>query len=115
MSGHTILVVEDDFVQRRQIVRVLEESGYRLFQASDGLEAIRLLGVRKMHLVLTDIRMPFVEGISLLKYIRIFFPHIPVVIATAYPEEVEYFKPDALLCKPFGSDELISSVERLIQ
>ena len=92
-----------------------EELGHTLLQASDGLQAIRMLGIRRIHLVLTDIRMPFVDGISLLKYIKIFFPHIPVVVATAYPGEMEDLKPDAVLCKPFGPEELISWVQRLIQ
>jgi len=114
MSTRTILVVEDDFIQRRQLVRVLEEVGYTLFHAPDGLQAIRMLGSRKIHLVLTDIRMPFVDGISLLKYVKTFFPHIPVVVATAYPGEMEDLRPDALLCKPFGPEELTSWVQRLI-
>jgi CheY-like chemotaxis protein len=111
----TILVVEDDFIQRRQLVSALGEVGYRLFQASGGLQAICLLGSQKIHLVLTDIRMPGLDGISLLKYVKTFFPHIPVIIATAYPGEMEGLKPDALLCKPFGPEELISWVRRLIQ
>jgi CheY-like chemotaxis protein len=115
MSTRTVLVVEDDFIHRRQLVRALEEFGYRLSQASNGMQAVRILDSRDIHLVLTDIRMPFVDGISLLKYIKIFFPHIPVVIATAYPGEIEDLKPDALLCKPFGPEDLISWVQRLIQ
>jgi two-component system response regulator FlrC len=114
MSIRAILVVEDDSMQRRQMVRVLEKKGYRLFQASDGLEAIRILGSRKIHLVSTDIRMPCLDGISLLKYIRIFFPHIPVVVATGHPEDMRDLKPDALLAKPFGPEALISWVDRLI-
>ncbi len=115
MSERTILVAEDDFVQRRQIVRVLLEAGYNVFEASEGLEAIRMLHARKTHLVLTDIRMPFLDGISLLKYIKIFFRQIPVVIITAYPEVTEDLKPDALLCKPFGEEELMAWVQRLIK
>lgn len=115
MSERTLLVVEDDFVQRRQLVRALEGLGYRVFQASNGLQAIRLLDARKIHLVLTDIRMPFVDGVSLLKYVKTFFPHIPVVVATAYPGEMEAPKPDALLCKPFGPDKLVAWVQRLLQ
>jgi CheY-like chemotaxis protein len=114
MRKRTILVVEDDFMQRRQIARVLGGHGYELFQASDGMEAIRILDRQRIHLVLTDIGMPYVDGISLLKYMRIFFSHIPVVIVTAHPEGIGNLKPDALLAKPFGPEKLISWVERLI-
>jgi CheY-like chemotaxis protein len=113
MAGYTVLVVEDDFVQRRQIARVLEGFGYRLLQAADGMAAIRLVDAEEINLVLTDIRMPLLDGISLLKYIKIFYPHIPVVVATAYPEEMEDLRPDALLCKPFGEEELIACIRRL--
>jgi CheY-like chemotaxis protein len=115
MSERVVLVVEDDFFQKRQMVRVLVEEGYDVLEASDGLEAIRILGDRKIHLVVTDLRMPCLDGISLLKYIKIFFPLIPVIVATGFPEELEELRPDALLCKPFGSDELMAWVRRLIQ
>jgi CheY-like chemotaxis protein len=113
MFGPTVLVVEDDFVQRRQIARALLEAGYDVSEASEGQEAIRLLDARNIHLVLTDIRMPCLDGISLLKYLKIFFRHVPVVVITAYPEETEDLEPDALLCKPLSEGELIALIRRL--
>jgi CheY-like chemotaxis protein len=113
MPGHAVLVVEDDHIQRRQIVRVLRGTGYNAFEACHGLEAIDVLGEQEIHLVLTDLRMPCLDGISLLKYIKTFYSLIPVVIVTAYPGELEEIKPDALLCKPFGPDELVAWVRRL--
>lgn len=113
MLGPTVLVVEDDFVQRRQIARALLEAGYDVSEASEGLEAICLLDARKIHLVLTDIRMPCLNGISLLKYLKIFFRQVPVVVITAYPEDTEDLEPDALLCKPFGEGDLIALIRSL--
>lgn len=113
MAEYSILVVEDDDIQRRQIVRVLLEAGYTVFEASDGLEAVRLLGDHKIELVLTDLRMPCLDGISLLKYIKTFHAKIPVVVITAYPKDTEHVKPDALICKPFGENELIAWIECL--
>lgn len=113
VCGFSILVVEDDFVQRRQIARALLEAGYDVSEASEGLEAICLLDARKIHLVLTDVRMPCLNGISLLKYLKIFFRRVPVVVITAYPEDIEGLEPDALLCKPFGEGELIAVTRRL--
>ena len=115
MAVYTVLVVEDDPIQRRQIARALLKAGYEVSEASDGLDAISQLDARKTHLVLTDIRMPCLNGISLLKYIRIFYPKVPVVVVTAYPEDTEELKPDALLCKPFGEEDLISWVRYLIK
>ena len=115
MRERTILVVEDDFVQRRQIARVLEEAGYNVSEASEGLEAIRLLDARKIHLVLTDTGMSGFDGISLLKYIKNNHPHVPVVVFTSHPDSIGDIKPDALLCKPFGEEELIPLVRRLTE
>jgi CheY-like chemotaxis protein len=78
------------------------------------MEAIRILDSRKVDLVVTDLRMPFGGGISLLKYMKIFFPAVPVMVVTAYPEDIEDIKPDFILCKPFEPDELIHSVQRLM-
>jgi len=114
VSDRAILVVEDDFMQRRQIARVLLETGYNVFEASEGLEAIGLLDKQRINLVVTDIRMPCLDGISLLKYIKIFYPLVPVVITTGYPEELEDLKPEGLLCKPFAPDKLIACIRCLI-
>jgi CheY-like chemotaxis protein len=113
MNIHTVLVVEDDVIQRRQMARILEANGYGVLQASDGMEAIPIIDSRKIDLVMTDLRMPFAGGISLLKYMKIFFPRVPVVVVTAYPGDIEDTKPDALLCKPFKAEELIYCIQRL--
>jgi CheY-like chemotaxis protein len=115
MYIHTVLVVEDDFIQRRQMARVLEQNGYGVLQAFDGIEAIQILDSQKIDLVVTDLRMPFAGGISLLKYMKIFFPETPVIVVTAYPGDIgENLKPDALLVKPFKPEELIQLVQRLM-
>lgn len=115
MYIHTVLVVEDDFIQRRQMARILEQNGYGVLQAFDGIEAIQVLDSGKIDLVVTDLRMPFAGGISLLKYMKIFFPETPVIVVTAFPEDIEEnLKPDAILIKPFKPDELIQWVERLM-
>ncbi len=113
--AQTILVAEDDSLLRRQISRVLKASGYNVSEACHGLEAIEILDARKIDLVLSDIRMPCLNGISLLKYVKIFHQEVPVVLVTAYPADItDELKPDALLCKPFGAEDLIVSVRRLL-
>lgn len=95
------------------MTRVLVGAGYDVSEASEGLEAVCLLDARRIHLILTDIRMPCLEGISLLKYLKIFFRHVPVVVITAYPEDTEDIEPDASLCKPFDAEDLIALIRRL--
>jgi two-component system response regulator FlrC len=115
MSEHIILVVEDDDIQRRQIVRMLQAEGYKVCQASTGDEAVCLLKECRYHLVLTDRKMPGMNGETLLQHIRDNYPGLPVAIITAYPEGIEEFDPDALLVKPYRSDELRELVHHLTE
>ena len=114
IGNDTILVVEDDTVQMRQVVRLLKAEGYSLSQASSGEEAVRILDEMTVNLVLTDRKMPAMDGDSLLDYVRTNHPGTPVAIITAYPEGVEGLKPDGLLEKPFRWHQLKELVERLI-
>jgi len=115
MTAHIILVVEDDDFQRRQMVRLLKADGYDVLQASDGDEAVRILDQQSLSLVLTDRRMPGINGDSLLEYIRTNHSRIPVIVVTAYPEGMEKLTPDALLIKPFTLNQLREQVQRLTQ
>ncbi len=114
MSERAILVVEDDPVQMRQVARLLRSEGYCISQASSGSQAIRRLEEHGADLVLTDRKMPNLDGDSLLGYIRLKFPGTPVAIITAYPEGVESLKPDGLLEKPFKGEQLIRLVKCLL-
>lgn len=113
MVDNTILVVEDDPIQRRQIARALVSSGYAVAMAATGEEAIDVLAEENVAIVLTDRRMPGMDGIQLLERIRAEHPRVLVALITAYPGENEDFFPYALLSKPFGQQELIDLVQRL--
>jgi len=114
MAESSILVVEDDDVQRRQMARVLAANDYDVIQAAEGHEAVRLLAEQKVYLVLTDRKMPGMDGLSLLDHIRTHYSKIPVAVVTAYPEGMDDFEPDALLEKPFRMDALIEMVRTLL-
>ncbi len=114
VTKRTILVVEDDEMQRRQVSRLLTAAGYEVFQAPSGDEAVRIVGEKKVDLVLTDRKMPGMDGVALLRYMRENHPDVPVVIITAYPEGIEDLDTDALLVKPFGGDQIREVVMRLL-
>jgi two-component system response regulator FlrC len=114
MLERSILVVEDDPVQMRQMVRLLESEGHRLSQACSGREAINILEGRQFDLVLSDRKMPDVNGDSLLAHIRLNYPGLPIAIITAYPEGVEDLEPDAMLEKPFRGQQLRELVKCLL-
>lgn len=115
MSEHTILVVEDDQIQRKQIARALMSSGYPVAVAATGEEAIEILADEDIAIVLTDRRMPGMDGLKLLEQVREKYPKMPVALITAYPGEDEDTDIDAFLSKPFGHQELIDLVQRLLE
>ncbi|RJP26342.1 MAG: response regulator [Candidatus Abyssobacteria bacterium SURF_5] len=115
VADQVILVVEDDSVQRRQIARALISSGYLVSLAASGEEAIEILAETAVGIVLTDRRMPGMDGIELLERIKEEYPKVLVGMITAYPGEGSDFFPDALLSKPFGHRELLDLVKSLEQ
>jgi len=111
----SILVVEDDDIVRRQIVRLLEFEGYSVFSASRGEEAIVLLDNETIDLVLSDWKMPGIDGVGVLNYVRAHHPEIRVALVTAYPEGLEQFKPDAILVKPFSAEQLRRLIQGMVE
>jgi two-component system, NtrC family, response regulator AtoC len=83
MSG-TVLIVDDERTLARAIKAFLAESGYEAEVAGDGEQALRLLESLRPDVVFSDVRLPGMTGIELLRRIREFDAAIPVVIMTAY-------------------------------
>jgi DNA-binding NtrC family response regulator len=116
---HTILVVDDEAGQRQFISGSLAR-GYRIVSAVNGLEASQLLSHRNFDLVITDERMPGMDGIELIRWIREHTPETPVVVLTAYGSvetAVEAIKLGAeeYLTKPLKSpEELRVVVEKVL-
>jgi DNA-binding NtrC family response regulator len=79
-----VLVVDDDWLMAKTLVDVLSVKGYRAEAASSGPQALEMMGEDKYDCVLTDIKMPDVNGVDLLRAIKDMRPHVPVVFMTAY-------------------------------
>jgi two-component system response regulator FlrC len=110
----TILVVEDDDMLRSQIIRSLAQHGYTMLEATTGHETIRLLESRKIDLVVTDRKMPWMDGDWLVGYVRTNYPKIPIIVATAFPQDHPEFTPDATLIKPFTLDDLKQTINTFL-
>jgi len=78
-----ILVVDDD-AKTRHILELNLRNKYRVFLAGSGREALTVLKSEPVHLILSDLRMPDIDGMSLLKTVRTADPEIPFIIMTAY-------------------------------
>ena len=116
-QGLPILVVEDDPHLREAVCDTLELAGQAVVSAGGGQEALALLAAQPVALVVSDVRMMPMDGISLLKEIRSRFPHLPVVLMTAFAEvdrAVEAMRCGAcdFLLKPFEPKALLEHVAR---
>ena len=106
MSTGTVLVVDDERTLARAIKAFLEASGYEATVADDAEAALPLLGSLRPDVVFTDVRLPGMDGIELLRRIREFDPGIPVVVMTApWMEPVKLGAFDYLK-KPLDLEEL---------
>lgn len=119
MSENTlpILVVEDDPSLREAICDTLELAGRPLVAVEGGPQALEALARREFSIVVSDVRMLPMDGITLLKEIRSRHPHLPVVLMTAYAEvdkAVDAMRAGAcdFLLKPFDPQALLAHIEK---
>jgi NADH:ubiquinone oxidoreductase subunit E len=115
-----ILVVDDEAVVRRSCMRILEAEGYKVEVASGGREAILTMEKNPYDFVITDLKMPEVDGLTLIKWTRKSRPETGILIITGYPSQ-ETIK-DALelgiidyVPKPFTPAVLIDVVGRAVE
>jgi DNA-binding NtrC family response regulator len=118
--GDTILVVDDDETFRLMLLETLKLSGYRTIGAASGDEALAVLRQSGVDAVITDIKMPGMDGITLAARIKERRPDMPVIIITGYiPADGE--RPlavdgaDGFLIKPFKIESITDLLETLKQ
>jgi two-component system cell cycle sensor histidine kinase/response regulator CckA len=117
----TLLVVDDEEMVRRLAVRMLVTSGYRVLEASDGHEAVRVLqrDAQRINAVLTDVAMPGLGGRQLGETIARCWPQIQVLYMSGFPmqrvvSEGAIAPTDPFLQKPFTEDQLGRKVRQLL-
>ncbi len=110
-GADTILVVDDDARVRSVLVEHVSYAGFRVLEASNGLEALEVLGKEPVSLVFTDLRMPTMDGIELLRRARPRFPSTIFIVVSAYPDDlVALYRSDAfpitVIPKPFRAEQV---------
>jgi len=118
-NHHPILVVDDDPVVREVIVTALEEAGYVITETGSPEDALELFSKKEFHLVITDIVMPGMDGLTLLRRLRLKNPDIPVILLTAYPDmemTINAIKHGAhdFIIKPFKIEYILYSVNKAL-
>ncbi|HTM45939.1 MAG TPA: sigma-54 dependent transcriptional regulator [Polyangiaceae bacterium] len=115
-----ILIVDDEVNLRRVIAAQLQRDGYDVHTAQDGDEGCRILGDHHIDLVITDLRMPKLDGMELLRHAQQLDPELPVVMLTAHgtvDNAVEALKTGAFdyITKPFDQDEIRNVVRKALR
>jgi len=118
--GGRILVVDDEPVVVKSCERTLAPEGYSVDTASNGKEAIGKLGKDSFDLVITDLKMPDMDGIELIRWIRNSKPNIGVVVITGYPSQESIKEALGLrildyLPKPFSPNLLIEVTQKAME
>src|SRR3954454_16054886 len=116
----TVLIVEDEKVLRESLAELLGEEGHNVIQAPDGKAAYELILQRPVDLVLSDIRMPEMDGLTLLGHLQKIAPQTPVIMVTAFgtvESAVAAMRAGAYdyLRKPVQFDDVLLKVERALQ
>ena len=117
-GADTVLVVDDDARVRSVLVEHVAYAGFRVLEASNGLEALDVLAKEPVSLVFTDLRMPVMDGIELLRRARPRFPSTIFIVVSAYPDDlVALYRSDAfpitVIPKPFRAEQVRRSLALL--
>ncbi len=116
LADRCILVVDGDDLVRQSLGELLTDEGYTVLEASNGREALNLLRKGSVDLVVSEVRLPDIGGLEVLKQIRVNWPHVAVILLTGYSSLESAI--GALRCgaadyllKPCPEEELLGRIE----
>lgn len=121
MSKPVILSVDDSASIRQMVSFTLTKEGYEVIEASDGKDALSKIGGASVNMVITDLHMPVMDGIELIKSLRAntAYKFIPIVMLTTEShqdrkDQGRQAGATGWIVKPFKPDQLISVVKKLL-
>ncbi|HEY0563158.1 MAG TPA: sigma 54-interacting transcriptional regulator [Methylophilus sp.] len=120
MTTASILIVDDDPDILRLLTMRLESAGYKTLLANDGMEALSKVHLERPDLVISDLRMPSLDGLGLMEHLQADHPTLPFIMLTAHgsiAEAVEATQRGAFgfLAKPFDSQALLQQVANALR
>ncbi|MEE9441161.1 MAG: response regulator [candidate division Zixibacteria bacterium] len=120
MNKYRILVVDDELLIRDLLYDFFSSQDWDIMVAEGGYKAIEFLKNQDFDIVLTDLKMPDMDGMALAGRIRELYQGLPVVIMTGYPSldsaiEALRYKIDDYIIKPFNVNQLFKTIKRVVE
>ncbi len=116
----TILVVDDSASLRQVVGMALKGAGYDVVEGCDGKDALTKLDGRKLHLIISDVNMPNMDGISFVKAVKQLpnYKFTPIIMLTTESQESKKLEGQAAgakawVVKPFKPEQMLSAVSKL--
>ncbi|UCH81522.1 MAG: response regulator [Nitrospiraceae bacterium] len=117
-----ILIVDDCSITRKLLGHYLRSRGYSVVYAENGLDAVEKLGTHTVNLVMTDLNMPYMDGLELVKTLRSDPVHseLPILMVTTENDEIEKEKAlrsgaNGYLTKPVTGDAIASEIKSIVK
>ncbi len=119
MRKENVLIVDDSIEMLEVVRRQLTAKNFYTFQTTNVTDAIEILKTASIDLLITDLQMPGIDGMQLIRYVTEHFPEIPTLVITGYPSvtgAVEALRSGVFdyLVKPFTQKELIQAVDQTL-
>ena len=119
MGTETILVVDDEVSMREYAYEILTRNNYKVLCAENGIEALRILELKAVNMVLTDVIMPEMNGYELSTKIRMLYPDMKIQIASGFTDELTIGTTNEelhsqRLQKPFTSNVLLKKIREVL-
>ena len=115
-SDGAVLIVDDDDFVRKLLQKVVEREGYRSLLASNGQEALTLLESNNVFIIISDIVMPGMSGVDLLKKVKGIYPSLPVVLISGHAGKISHEEAakmaDGYIAKPFKNVEISRKLQQ---
>jgi len=120
MSKPSILVVDDELLIRDLLYDFFTGQGWDIAVAEDGEKALEMTRARKFDLILTDIKMPEMDGLTLSGHVRESQPDLPIVLMTGFPSvdsavTALRMRVDDYVIKPFNINQLYKLIEAKVR